>query len=60
MKIVPPDEISLVEIRWTFYNGFIFSILNINWGSLDAALFGIYWYNAIHIDLFFMTFKLYD
>lgn len=55
-------EITPIEIKWTEYNGFVVSILNIEWKDVDAALFGIYWGGTIHsylyIDILFFTLKI--
>jgi hypothetical protein len=54
------NKINLIEIEWNCYNGFIFSLLNLdlNKPCIDSALFGINLApNFLYIDILFSQLK---
>lgn len=52
-------EISILELKFTEWNGFHFSVLNLEIGDLDSALFGVYVSNTVfYIDLLYFTIKI--
>lgn len=52
------EEISLIRLDWNNWNGFIFQLLQIEIGRVDAALFGIYIYSKLQIDILFISFTI--
>ena len=55
------EKITLIDIEWNEYNGFIFDILNVEAGNFNRSLFGMYFSESFAvIELMYIRFKLFD
>jgi hypothetical protein len=54
------NSITPIRIEWNTYNGFMFTILGIEWGRFEADLFGISWgwKSYFHVYVFFIMFEI--
>lgn len=53
-------DISIIELRWTHYNGFIFSIAEIETDNFQGALLGLQfgWKDYLIINFCYVTFEI--
>ena len=53
-------RITPIQLEWNALNGFMFTILGIEWGKFESELFGIHvgWKSYIYIYLFFIHIEL--
>lgn len=56
------NRISIIELEWNCYNGFIFKVLEFEPKRyIDRALFGISFSKSfLYVDLLFFSFKIFD
>lgn len=58
------NKITLIELEWNCYNGFIFSLLHLELFkpvNIDHALFGVYFSkNFFYLDFLFMHVKIFE
>lgn len=57
----PPDDVEIITVKWSAHDGFVFSVLSLEWDSIDGALFGLYvskdWFC---VDLLFKFIKIWE
>ena len=54
-------DFDLIDIGWSFYNGFHLDILFISCKKFEGSLFGINFGGTfLYIDILFFNFKIYD
>ena len=54
-------RITLIEIEWNSWNGFVFEIIGADNGGIGRALFGInVCGNFLYIDFLFFVIKIFD
>jgi hypothetical protein len=55
-------QVNLITLKWTYYNGFDFSIIDIEWigENIDfqGALFGIHISETVYVDILFFTMQI--
>ena len=55
------NELTIINLEWSNYNGFVFKVLLIDAWKIDGALFGINCARKFfYVDILFFTIKIYS